>query len=215
MATSAVVFAEGFRVLRVYLHEGDVCRCMCGRCVSFSNVRTAPGFPPMPRIGGKPLAGEALLYLSNTSVILVDEPGVDKVDNGRLKDVYKDGEALAAAGRLPVLDLRDDRKNGEPFLADAALMARISMMGRNGLVICGGLLEGAVTQISLAALMDGLDVFLAVDLVVSDEPDKVSLFLSRISACGGHTLSYRQIVLELLSAERHPAKRAPLEALLI
>lgn len=160
------------------------------------------------------MAGEALLYLSNTSVILVDEPGADHVDRVALDHVLETGGALSAAGHLPLLDLRNDRKTGEPFLADAGLISRISMMSRNGLVICGGLLEGAVTQISLAALMDGLDVFVGVDLVVTAEPEKTDLFLSRISACGGHTLSYRQIVLELLSGERDTAKRVPLEALL-
>lgn len=168
----------------------------------------------MPRIGEKPLAGEALLYLSNTSVILVDEPGADRIERAILDEVFKDAAMLAAAGGLLKLDLREDRASETPFLADAALMARISKLGRNSLAICGGLLEGAVTQTSLAALMDGLDVFVPVDLIVSAEPDKVSLFLSRISACGGHTLSYRQIVLELLSGESDLTRRAPLEALL-
>ena len=161
------------------------------------------------------MAGEALLYLSNTSVILVDEPGADAVDRRKVTAAIAAGETLAKAGGLPVLDLQEDRKAGAPFLADADLMARITMMGRNGLILCGGLLEGAVTQIALAALMDGMDVFVAVDHVVSAEPEKTELFLSRLSRCGGHTLSYRQIILELLSAERDMEKRAPLEALLI
>ncbi|MEM6554379.1 MAG: isochorismatase family protein [Pseudomonadota bacterium] len=160
------------------------------------------------------MAGEALLYLSNTSVILVDEPGADAIDRDQLDQALHAGVALSDAGDLPALDLRKDRDAGKPFLADAELMSRITKMGRNGLVICGGLLEGAVTQISLAALMDGMDVFVAADLVVSAEPEKTDLFLARFSACGGHTLSYRQIILELLSAERDDAKRAPLEALL-
>lgn len=160
------------------------------------------------------MASEALLYLSNTSVILVDEPGAHSVDRAAIDRAIYAGAAVSAAGLLPMLDLREDRKDGAPFLADDALMSRITMMGRNGLVICGGLLEGAVTQISLAALMGGMDVFVGADLVVTAEPDKTDLFLSRVIACGGHTLSYRQIILELLSGERDEAKRTPLEALL-
>ncbi len=139
----------------------------------------------------------------------------DSLEKGALEGVLGSGAALSAAGNFPILDLRHDRSSGAPFLADADLMSRITLMGRNGLVICGGLLDGAVTQISLAALMDGIDVFVCVDLTLSAEPDKTDLFLSRISTCGGHTMSYRQIVLELLSGERDEAKRAPLEALLL
>jgi len=160
------------------------------------------------------MAGEALLYLSNTSVILVDEPRTDRIDQVILQNQIKRGLEIAKAGVLPALDLRKAENQVSPFLADEVLLARITAMGRSGLVICGGLLEGAVTQISLAALMNGLDVFVAVDLVSSAEPDKSSLFLSRISSCGGHTLSYRQIILELLSGEREQSRRTPLEALL-
>jgi len=160
------------------------------------------------------MAGEALLYLSNTSVILVDEPQTDRIDQAMLENQIRHGLAIAKAGMLPALDLRNTDSQMSPFLADEALLARITEMSRSALVICGGLLEGAVTQISLAALMNGLDVFVAVDLVSTAEPDKASLFLSRISSCGGHTLSYRQILLELLSGERDQSRRTPLEALL-
>jgi len=148
------------------------------------------------------MAGEALLYLSNTSVILIDEPRTDRIDQVILQNQIQRGLKIAKAGVLPALDLRKAENQVSPFLADEVLLARITAMGRSGLVMCGGLLEGAVTQISLAALMNGLDVFVAVDLVSTAEPDKASLFLSRISSCGGHTLSYRQIILELLSGER-------------
>jgi len=160
------------------------------------------------------MAGEALLYLSNTSVILVDEPSTQSVDQNLLRRQLKQGLAIAKAGILPALDLRNSDDYSGPFLADETLLARIAEMGRSGLVVCGGLLEGAVTQLSLAALMNGLDVFVVVDLVSSAEPEKASLFLSRITSCGGHTLSYRQVILELLSGERQQSRRSPLEALL-
>ena len=160
------------------------------------------------------MPGEALLYLSNTGLIIVDEPDTARIDRNAMDEGIADGEKIAKAGSLPVLDLRSDYAADAPFIADAALLSRVSALGRGGLVLCGGLLEGAVTQISLAALMDGLDVFVAVDLVVSAEPEKTDLFLTRITRCGGHTLSYRQVILELLSGEKELARRAPLEALL-
>lgn len=160
------------------------------------------------------MAGEALLYLSNTSVILVDEPRLDEIDPAIIERNFESGLALARAGTLPALDLRDRSEWASPFLADTTLLTRIAELERSSLVLCGGLLEGAVTQIALAALTNGLDVFVAVDLVATAEPSLAPLFLSRITSCGGHTLSYRQMILELLSGERDPKRRSALEALI-
>lgn len=45
------------------------------------------------------------------------------------------------------------------FVVDADLFAGIAEMKRRTLILSGGLLEGAVTQIALAALLEGYDIY--------------------------------------------------------
>jgi Isochorismatase family len=160
------------------------------------------------------LAGEPLVYGAITALIVVDEPSRDCIDRDLYQLVADGGVAIARAGAFPLLDLRVGLETPDVFLVDEALMTRIKELNRRVLIICGGLLEGAVTQLSLTALMEGYDVFVPADLTCTAEPDKEHLFFSRITSCGGNILTYRQIILELLSGVKDAEKRGPFEVLL-
>lgn len=160
------------------------------------------------------MAGEPLLYGSATALVVVDEPSCDLGGREHCQAVSDMGVAIAGAGALPLLDLRADREAGKAFVADQSLIDRIKALNKRALIVCGGLLEGALTQVSLRTLMDGYDVFVPADLICTAEPENEHLFLSRITSCGGNVLTSRQVILELLSGIKESEKRGPLEALL-
>ena len=165
-------------------------------------------------MGDCALAGEPLLYATTTGLVVADEPGRERVDTDLFQKYADHGVAIALAARLPVLDLRVETSSDAPFVADDALVERIKAMGRRSLIVCGALLEGAVTQVSLGTLMDGYDVFVPADLVLSAEPRREQIFLDRITSCGGNIMTRTQIILELLSVLKSSSEREPLEQLL-
>lgn len=63
--------------------------------------------------------------------------------------------------------------------------------------MAGGLLELAVTQFSLHALLDGFEVFLIDDLLHADDNERRRLFLGRICSRGGDVTTSRQLSLEI------------------
>ena len=160
------------------------------------------------------MAGEPLLFQINTAVIIADEPLRRGYDEEDYQTIAEAGRKLAEAGNLPLLDLRSDETGDGVFLYDDALVERIKSLKRRMLIVCGGLLEGAVTQIALSTLVDAYDVFVPADLVCTLEPEREAMFLSRIAHCGGNVLSHRQVVLELLSTEDETDRRALLSDLL-
>ena len=71
------------------------------------------------------------------------------VDNGDFVS------SLSQAIVAPVLDLSSDNA----FVVYFLLHDRIAELGRRSLVLVGGLLDGAVTQIALPTLLEGYDVY--------------------------------------------------------
>ena len=69
-------------------------------------------------------------------------------------------------------------------------------------------------RLALAALLEGYDTYICADQTVTADPPREQAFLERIRYCNGHIVTIRQILLELLSQERDPNKRAPVESLL-
>lgn len=118
--------------------------------------------------------------------------------------------SLAAAIGAPVID----RSDADEFIVDDALRASVVEMKRWSLILCGGLLEGAVTQITLAALLEGYDIYISADQLVCGDAGSQDIYLDRIRYCTGHIVTTRQIILELLSQEKDEAARALLKALL-
>ncbi len=160
------------------------------------------------------MAGEPLLYMAATALVIVDEPSREAVHNDYYQKISDAGLVIAHAGALPVLDLRPEEGLPQSFILDDSLNDQIRAMKRRALIVCGALLEGAVTQVSLNALMDGYDVFVPADLVAAGDPEYITHFLARITSCGGNVLTSRQVVLELLSGLKERDKRSALEDLL-
>lgn len=159
------------------------------------------------------MAGEPLLRRHFAGVIFVEECDPPS----ELKNLVFSNEAallaIAQAADIPVLQTRGAELSD--LLADDTVISRIAELKRRVLVLAGGLLEGAVTQVALSALVEGFDVFIAADLVWTAEPEREQLFFNRISAGCGVILTRRQILLELLAHEQDEDRRARLNALLV
>lgn len=160
------------------------------------------------------MAGEPLLYKSTTGLIVVDEPSRSSINHNVYQSICDSGVAIARAATFPVLDLRAASVESSSFVLDETLTNRIKAMKRRALIVCGALLEGAVTQVSLSALMDGYDVFVPADLVATGDPENITHFLARITSCGGNILTCRQVILELLSGLKERDERSALEDLM-
>ncbi|KCZ48470.1 isochorismatase family protein [Hyphomonas sp. CY54-11-8] len=156
------------------------------------------------------MAGEPILVARYCALVIIGEATCPNIlmSVGEVELVQL--EAVAAAIGAPVIDLVDSCD----FLIDDSLRARIAEKNRRTLILCGGWLEGAVTQVALSSLLEGYDVYVCADQVVTEDPGREHVFLERIRFCNGHIVTTRQIILEFLSQEKDPAARAPLEALL-
>lgn len=99
------------------------------------------------------MAGEPILVASNCAVISVVEPLVSGTAPSQNSVDFGMMTLLAQAIDEPILQLIGDAD----FVVDEELFARIAEMKRRTLILSGGLLEGAVTQIALAALLEGYD----------------------------------------------------------
>ena len=160
------------------------------------------------------MAGEPLLSPAELGVILIDEPAARATQTDGFYESCHMALAIGSAVGCPLLDLRTDTESGAPFLIDDPLYDQIASLQRRSLLLCGRLLEGALTQIALSTLLQGYNVFVPADLALSAEAGREPLFLGRIASCGGFILTRRQIVLEFLSCERDAVRRDRLEALL-
>lgn len=162
------------------------------------------------------MAGEPLLRRSLAGLVWVEDttPGIasEGVDDTALATLAETSLTLAKAADIPVLELRDSIL--ESILSSDNISSGVAQLKRRVLIVCGGLLEGAVTQIALSALVDGFDVFIGADLVWTAEPGREPLFFDRITHCCGHVLTRRQILLELLAQEKDEGRRERLKGLL-
>ena len=153
------------------------------------------------------MAGDPILYADNCAFIIADEPCRRKThEEHALTEVSKILDLAAAIG-APFFDMRTMVKPDTPFAIDDALMREIGSLKRSSLVIVGGLLEGVVTQLSMSALLDGFDVFIPADLLLSGDPDREDMYLTRIRAVSGIVVTSRQITLELMLREKDPNRR--------
>ena len=158
------------------------------------------------------MAGEPLLRRNVAGFVFVEDNEPPQAPKN-LRNSYEAATlAIANTADIPVLQLRgaDLRK----LLAEEAVLSRIAELKRRVLLLAGGLLEGAVTQIALSALVEGFDVFVAADLVWTVEPGREPLFFDRITHSCGHVLTRRQVLLELLAQDKDVEKRERLQALL-
>ena len=153
------------------------------------------------------MAGEPILIARNCAVVILGEANSQKLADGFDVSIL---HSLAKVIAAPTMDWSDT----DEFVVDDALRASVAEMNRRSLILCGGLLEGAVTQVALSFLLEGYDVYVCADQVVCGDPEREAMYLDRIRYCAGHIVTTRQIILELLSQEKEEAARAPLEALL-
>lgn len=162
------------------------------------------------------MAGEPLLRRNLVGLVLVEEKifgsGHGKIGEAPQGAIIQASRMIAEAAGLPVLELREGAR--EAVLGSDNISSGVAQLKRRVLIVCGGLLEGAVTQIALSALVDGFDVFIGADLVWTAEPGREPLFFDRITHCCGHVLTRRQILLELLAQEKDQGRRERLSGLL-
>lgn len=104
-------------------------------------------------------------------------------------------------------------EGADPVL-DVALPDEIAALGRPSLILCGGLLEGALSRLAINALLNGLNIFIVVDGVLSLQPDLKDIMLLRLMGCGAQLTSRLQVLLELYpQAEDEFEKRSIEDAL--
>lgn len=65
------------------------------------------------------------------------------------------------------------------------------------ILICGGMLEFAVTQVAFEALLEGLDVYILVDKVATSQPAYLDHFINRLRHRSAQFLTSQQAEFEL------------------
>ena len=162
---------------------------------------------------GSGMAGDPILYANHCAFVIADEPCRQLLHNDEaLANIGKILE-LAALIEAPHFDMRDLVQPNQAFAIDDDLMREIGSLNRSSLVIVGGRLEGVVTQLSMSALLDGFDVFIPADFVLSGDPSGVAMYLDRVRAVSGIVLTGHQLFLELLLRERNADLRSSISSL--
>ncbi len=119
-------------------------------------------------------------------------------------------QLLSKSLSMPVLELVSDG----PLKIDESVYAQIQALKRRSLILIGGLLEGAITQIALTMLLEGYDVYVCADRVRTSDSRWKEIYFARIRSCAGHVVTWRQVLFELLSREHDDVRRDTLLGLL-
>lgn len=136
------------------------------------------------------MAGYPLIQTPTAALILVDEAS----DHHDIVSIRQRGEAIAESLNLPFQYVSSDE--GDQFFLNNQVRDKIAAPEKRTLLLAGGLLEGAVTQVAVSALLDGFDVFVIADLCCTAEPEYFDLFRDRIRDCGATFVTAKQVILE-------------------
>ena len=147
--------------------------------------------------------------MSNAAILYIDEAGTNAPDIST--QYLEDACALAEGFEIPFLKLGP--QNNELALNDA-LRERIASLNKHVIVICGGHLESAVTQITLSGLLDGYDIFVVADLSLSSDQQHETVFFDRLRSCGAHIVTRKQLVFEAIAQNTEKGAVPRLHALL-
>ncbi len=109
------------------------------------------------------MAGEPVLIAQNCALVIVGDTTCRSAlaSEGALN--LSQLTSVAGAISAPFIDLVHD---GD-FVVDDELLMKIAENSRRTLILCGGWLEGAVTQIALLCLLEGYDVYVYADQLVT------------------------------------------------
>ncbi|MEM6411963.1 MAG: isochorismatase family protein [Pseudomonadota bacterium] len=137
------------------------------------------------------MAGHPLVIGSSSILISVSEHtyGAPKT----LEPQFPELESLRALPHLELavsLDLSFEVQQAE-------WRKRITANDGRSLILRGGWLEGAVTQVAITCLIEGLDVFIAADACDTREADYRDWFLKRLYSYGATISTTRQLAMEL------------------
>lgn len=153
---------------------------------------------------------EPLLAVDRCAFLFVAEPYFQAQNAKSAELLKKSATQLVAATDCPYLDLTSGLN--EPIRQSIhATVQAVSELNRSTMILVGGSLENAVTQIAIALLVDGYDVFVAVDLVQAIDKNHTTVLLDRIRSCGGTITTQKQIVLEFLSDVDTDERRSRLQ----
>lgn len=152
------------------------------------------------------MAGDPLLKRSILGIVVASEVTTEE----RNRQIETLGDKLADAINRPIISI-GAKPESEWF---SELSADLTQLQSRSLLIFGSLLESAVTQISLSALLDGYDVFVVADFTQTKEHAYRESFLNRIRECGGTIVTMRQAVRELAANENETSNAEALGALL-
>ncbi|MAW81423.1 MAG: hypothetical protein CMI63_14390 [Parvularcula sp.] len=153
---------------------------------------------------------EPLLSVDRCAFLYVAEPYFLAQNAESAKQLKKSVTQLVAATDCPYLDLTAGRD--EPIRQSVHTTVRaVSELRRSTMILIGGSLENAVTQIAIALLADGYDVFVAIDLVHAVDKNHTTVLLDRIRSYGGTITTKNQIVLEFLSDVDTDERRSRLQ----
>jgi len=159
------------------------------------------------------LAGYPLIQKSSLAVLVAFDPAARLTAFAHSQNTALRPNALASVLKVPVIEI-NPANDDKPFILDDGLISKIASFEKKSLIIAGALLEGAVTQVSIATLLEGFDVFLCRDLCETDDKTNADIFINRIRDCGAHIVTQQQIVLEVLAQCKDAQYREALESFL-
>ena len=146
------------------------------------------------------MAGHPLINRSTAVFAYVAFDPVGLTQDPEFARIFDQANNLSHVIGVPFLNLSAET-DGHTFCAKTVSYA-IASASRRSLILCGGLLEGAVTQIAISALLDGYDVFVVDDLCLTEQTEYRRVFIDRIKDCGGSFVTARQVLHDV--SAHHP-----------
>ena len=146
------------------------------------------------------MSGDPFVYINKCALVIAGESFVESVIDEETKSYIDLAISTASLISVPCIDLRD-AVSERSLVLDRELTEIISTGQRSSLLLVGGLLEGAITQIALVTLLEGYDVFVCADLTICNDRSNKAHFLERMRSNGAHVVTIKQVALELLGQE--------------
>ena len=160
------------------------------------------------------MARNPVLSPETCYIIVTGEDGSEIETPIRSHEISANALALGAALELAVIAVQWDERPLGNALSTIETVRQICAQAPKSAIMFGHYLEGAITQVTLQLLMEGLDVFVCLDGVETAEPEHAHWFLTRLRSYGADIVSFRQMLLELAGSARDDNHRRILMALL-
>lgn len=155
------------------------------------------------------MSGYPLFQVANAAVVFVDE--ADPEFRNKISEYFENMLELVEGFQIPWIRLEYMK---DKIVLDETLRGEIAGLKKHVIVICGGYLEGAITQITLSGLLDGYDVFVVADLCHCLDQKHQMMFFDRLRSCGAHVVTCKQLIYEAIAQNTEKEAAPRLRALL-